>query len=130
MEKIDAVSIEAMQTLNALINEYIHEFRLTTHPNVPGLPQTPRQKATENMIIASGVEELNYDTVRDAVNKVVYIMRSIEQDIVSSDLSKYFDRRRTVEQLKSILHIGRAYPDKAIKRLKDLRPQMEPNKAA
>jgi hypothetical protein len=130
MEKIDAVNIEAVQTLNAIISEYLQEFDLSPHPKSPGLPQTPRQKAVENMIAASVIDELNYDTVRSAVNKVVYIMRSIEQDMISSDLSKYFNRRKNVEQIGSILHIGRAYPDKAIKRLRDLRPKMEQNKAA
>ena len=50
-------------------------------------------------------------------------MRDIEQDLVSHDLSKYINRRKKVEQLGSIMHISRAYPDNAMKRLKALKPQ-------
>jgi len=60
-----------------------------------------------------------------AVYKTTSIMRGIEQELVSYDLSKYIKRRKTVEQINSIMHISRAYPDNAIKRLKELRPKIE-----
>ena len=96
------------------------------HPkfDVPSVYQTQAQRAAQAMIEASGVDEPDYDKVVLAVNRTVSIMRDIEQDLVSHDLGKYIGRRKTVEQIKSIMHISRAYPDNAIKRLKELRSKV------
>jgi len=121
----DLVNVEALVTLNALVMEYLGEFNMNLRPKEPGQSLTRMEIAGQKLISASGSDETDYASIMSAVNKTVGIMRDIEQDLISHDLSKYIDRRKTVEQIGSIMHISRAYPDKAVKRLKNLRPKEE-----
>lgn len=125
MSKLALVNVEAITTLNNIINEYIAEFHMMPHKKEIGIPRTTKERKAEQMMAASYIDELDYDTVRDAVNKTVSVMREVEYEIATSDLSQYKDRRKKAEEILSILHIGRAYPDKAIKRLKGLRPKLK-----
>ena len=124
------VGVEALTTLNDLVMEYLDEFNMRPKPKDVGIPQTRAEKAAENLIRASHAEETDYQSVMSAINKTVGVMRDIEQDLISHDLGKYIDRRRKVEQLGSIMHISRAYPDSALKRLKDMRPKKVVDAAA
>ena len=119
------VGIEAILTLNDLVMDYLNEFNMRPKPKAAGIPLTQAEKAAQAMIEASGIDEPEHDKVVSAVYKTTSIMRGIEQELVSYDLSKYIKRRKTVEQINSIMHISRAYPDNAIKRLKELRPKIE-----
>ena len=123
--KHEMVGIEAILTLNNLVMEYLNEFNMRPKPKAPGVPLTQAEKAAQAMIEASDIDEPEHDKVVSSVYKTVAIMRGIEQELVSYDLSKYIKRRKTVEQINSIMHISRAYPDNAIKRLKELRPKIE-----
>jgi len=124
------VGVEALTTLNDLVYAYLDEFNMRPKPKDVGIPQTRAEKAAENLIRASHAEETDYQSVMSAINKTVGVMRDIEQDLISHDLGKYIDRRRKVEQLGSIMHISRAYPDSALKRLKDMRPKKVVDAAA
>jgi len=124
------IGVEALTTLNDLVMEYLDEFNMRPKPKDVGIPQTRAEKAAENLIRASHAEETDYQSVMSAINKTVGVMRDIEQDLISHDLGKYIDRRRKVEQLGSIMHISRAYPDSALKRLKDMRPKKVVDAAA
>lgn len=124
------VGVEALTTLNDLVMAYLDEFNMRPKPKEVGIPQTRAEKAAENLIRASHAEETDYQSVMSAINKTVGVMRDIEQDLISHDLGKYIDRRRKVEQLGSIMHISRAYPDSALKRLKDMRPKKVVDDAA
>jgi len=117
------VGVEAIVVLNDLVMAYLDEFNMRPKPKEIGIPQTRAEKAAENFIKASYAEETDYQSVTSTINRTVGVMRDIEQDLISHDLSKYIDRRRKVEQLGSIMHISRAYPDSALKRLKALKPQ-------
>ena len=117
------VGVEAITTLNELVMAYLDEFNMRPKPKEVGIPQTREEKAAENLIKASYAEETDYQSVMSTINRTVGVMRDIEQDLISHDLSKYIDRRKKVEQLGSIMHISRAYPDSALKRLKEIRPQ-------
>jgi aromatic ring hydroxylase len=117
------VGVEAITTLNELVMAYLDEFNMRPKPKEVGIPQTRAEKAAENLIKASYAEETDYQSVMSTINRTVGVMRDIEQDLISHDLSKYIDRRKKVEQLGSIMHISRAYPDNALKRLKSIRPQ-------
>jgi|GEM_PF-1764661 len=123
--KHEMVGIEAILTLNDLVMDYLNEFNMRPKPKAAGIPLTQAEKAAQAMIEASGIDEPEHDKVVSAVYKTTSIMRGIEQELVSYDLSKYIKRRKTVEQINSIMHISRAYPDNAIKRLKELRPKIE-----
>ena len=123
--KHEMVGIEAILTLNDLVMEYLNEFNMRPKPKAPGVHLTQTEKAAQAMIEASDIDEPEHDKVVSSVYKTVAIMRGIEQELVSYDLSKYIKRRKTVEQINSIMHISRAYPDNAIKRLKELRPKIE-----
>jgi len=124
------IGVEALTTLNELVYAYLDEFNMRPKPKDVGIPQTRAEKAAENLIRASHAEETDYQSVMSAINKTVGVMRDIEQDLISHDLGKYIDRRRKVEQLGSIMHISRAYPDSALKRLKDMRPKKVVDAAA
>ena len=117
------VGVEAVLVLNDLVMAYLDEFNMRPKPKEVGIPQTRAEKAAENLIKASHAEETDYGSVVSVINKTASVMRDIEQDLISHDLGKYIDRRRKVEQLNSIMHISRAYPDNAMKRLKALKPQ-------
>jgi len=51
-------------------------------------------------------------------------MKDIEYEATNS-VDEYVTRRKRMEQVKSILLIGRSHPDSAIKRLKGLKPKYE-----
>lgn len=121
--KQELVGVEAVLVLNDLVMAYLDEFNMRPKPKEVGIPQTRAEKAAENLIKASHAEETDYGSVVSVINKTASVMRDIEQDLISHDLGKYIDRRRKVEQLNSIMHISRAYPDNAMKRLKALKPQ-------
>lgn len=121
--KQELVGVEAVVVLNDLVMAYLDEFNMRPKPKEVGIPQTRAEKAAENLIKASHTEETDYGSVVSVINKTAGVMRDIEQDLISHDLGKYIDRRRKVEQLSSIMHISRAYPDNALKRLKELRPK-------
>jgi len=123
------VGLEAVLVLNDLVMAYLDEFNMRPKPKEVGIPQTRAEKAAENLIKASYAEETDYSSVMLTVGRTVSIMRDIEQDLISHDLSKYIDRRKKVEQIGSIMNISRAYPDNAIKRLKLLCPEKIFNKA-
>jgi len=124
------IGVEALTTLNDLVMAYLDEFNMRPKPKDVGIPQTRAEKAAENLIKSSYAEETDYQSVMSAINKTVGVMRDIEQDLISHDLGKYIDRRKKVEQLGSIMHISRAYPDNALKRLKDIRPKKVVDAAA
>ena len=119
------VGMEALITLNSLVSEYLDEFNMRPKPKEPGIFLTDIEFAANALIRASHSDETDYYSVMSAVNKTAGAMRDIEQNLISHDLSKYIGRRKTVEQLGSIMHISRAYPADALKRLKRLRPQVE-----
>jgi hypothetical protein len=124
------VGLEAVLVLNDLVMAYLNEFNMRPKPKEVGIPQTRAEKAAENLIKASYAEETDYSSVMLTINRTVSVMRDIEQDLISHDLSKYINRRKKVEQLASIINISRAYPDNAMKRLKSLRPQKVVDEAA
>jgi hypothetical protein len=126
----ETVCLEAIFTLNALVEEYLNEFNMRLKPKEVGIPQTKAEKAAEAMLNASSADELTNTTVITAIRRTVGVMRDIEQDLISHDLSKYIERRRRVEQLGSIMHISSAYPESAVKRLKLLKPEKVSIKAA
>jgi hypothetical protein len=117
------IGVEALTTLNELVYAYLDEFNMRPKPKDVGIPQTKAEKAAENLIKASYAEEADHKSVVSIVNRSVSVMKDIEQDLISHDLGKYIERRKKVEQLVSIMNISHAYPDNALKRLKDLRPK-------
>ena len=128
--KQELVYMEASITLNDLVAEYIAEFGMRPKNKREDDKLTESEKEANFLVNASGVDELSYENVLSACNRTINVMKNIEYDLISGDLGEHKDRRRKVEQILSIMHIGRAYPDSAIKRLKGLRPKMTINKAA
>lgn len=128
--KQELVYMEASITLNDLVAEYIAEFGMRPKNKKEDDKLTESEKQANFLVNASGVDELSYENVLSACNRTINVMKDIEYDLISGDLGEHKDRRRKVEQILSIMHIGRAYPDSAIKRLKGLRPKMTINKAA
>jgi hypothetical protein len=116
------IGTEALITLNALVMDYLSEFNMRPKPEDKDTP-SESEKAYDALVKASQSDESDYDSVRNAVSKTVYIMRDIENNLISHNLANYIERRRAIEQINSILHIGRAYPQQAISRVKALRPK-------
>lgn len=73
----------------------------------------------EMLIESSYIPEETYDAVIRAVDDCLSVMSVIEQD-TTGDTQGHRLRMKLVSEIKSIMHIARAFPDKAIKRLKEL----------
>jgi len=107
MDKQQIIILDASILIGELIQEYIDNFKF----------RDPRK--TENLINASFIEEPTMDEVKGAIWRIV---KDIEYDATSM-VDEYVNRRKKIEQIKSILLIGRSHPDSAIKRLKGLKPK-------
>jgi len=128
--KHEIVYLECVITLNGIVARYIKEFNMRPVKKNEDKKITESEKMADLLVNASHVEDINYDNVVSACNKTIGIMKDIEYELISGDLGEHKDQRRLVEQLLSILHIGRAYPDNAIKRAKALMPKTVINRAA
>lgn len=121
------VNTEASITLNDLVIGYIKEFGLS--PNVrekdEPVKKTPSEKRGEMLVHASFIEEPDYTSVIRAVRRTVSVLEDFENEVVTGDLSEQREWRRKIEQIASIMHVSRTYPENAIKRLKRLRPVTE-----
>ena len=110
MDKQQIIILDASILIGELIQEYIDNFKF----RVP--------LKTENLINASFIEEPTMDEVKGAIWRILNVMKDIEYDATSM-VDEYVNRRKKIEQIKSILLIGRSHPDSAIKRLKGLKPK-------
>jgi hypothetical protein len=128
--KHEIVYLECVITLNGIVARYIKEFNMRPVKKNEDKKITESEKMADLLVNASYVEDINYDNVVSACNKTIGIMKDIEYELISGDLGEHKDQRRLVEQLLSILHIGRSYPDNAIKRAKALMPKTVINRAA
>jgi len=128
--KHEIVYLECVITLNGIVARYIEDFSMRPVKKNDDKRLTESEKMADLLVSASHVEDINYDNVVSACNKTIGIMKDIEYELISGDLGEHKERRRLVEQLLSILHIGRAYPDNAIKRAKALMPKTVMNRAA
>jgi hypothetical protein len=126
----DFVNMAAAVTLNDIVNEYISEFGMIPKNKKEDDKLTESEKEANFLIKASWLDDLTYDTILAACNRTIEVMKNIEYDLISGDLYEHKERRRKVEQILSIMHIGRAYPESAVKRLKGLRPKITINKVA
>jgi len=124
MEKQKLVYMEAALTLTGLIDEYILNFgfrkRRIGKDGKEIINQTLEKKA-DMLTEASMIDEWEQDSIVSSVRRTIDAMKVIEYECSGSDLSEYKDRRKNVEKILSIMHIGRTYHDDAIKRLKKLR---------
>jgi len=128
--KHEIVYLECVITLNGIVARYIEDFSMRPVKKNDDKRLTESEKMADLLVSASHVEDINYDNVVSACNKTIGIMKDIEYELISGDLGEHKERRHLVEQLLSILHIGRAYPDNAIKRAKALMPKTVMNRAA
>jgi hypothetical protein len=126
----DFVNMAAAVTLNDIVTEYISEFGMIPKNKKEDDKLTESEKEANFLIKASWLDDLTYDTILAACNRTIEVMKNIEYDLISGDLYEHKERRRKVEQILSIMHIGRAYPESAVKRLKGLRPKITINKVA
>ena len=110
MDKQQIIILDASILIGELIQEYIDNFKF----------RDPRK--TENLINASFIVEPTMDEVKGAIWRILNVMKDIEYDATSM-VDEYVNRRKKIEQIKSILLIGRSHPDSAIKRLKGLKPK-------
>ena len=128
--KHEIVYLECVVTLNEIVARYIKEFNMRPVKKNGDKKITESEKMADLLVSASHVEDINYDNVVSACNKTISIMKDIEYELISGDLGEHKDQRRLVEQLLSILHIGRSYPDNAIKRAKALMQKTVMNRVA
>ena len=107
----DLVAVEAEQTINGILYQYIERFCFN---------RSDRRKALTTLMEASQLPELDYDGIKLTVVRLSDTMRSIEMDS-TGDISEMAKWRKAIDQISSIMHISRAYPKDAMKRLKRLR---------
>lgn len=128
--KHEIVYLECVVTLNEIVARYIKEFNMRPVKKNGDKKIIESEKMADLLVSASHVEDINYDNVVSACNKTIGIMKDIEYELINGDLGEHKDQRRLVEQLLSILHIGRSYPDNAIKRAKALMQKTVMNRVA
>lgn len=101
------VFMHAAIAMDKLIKDYL-EFVITKRPYV-----------SDQIMRASMIHEEDLDSVSDAVDRVLHVMRGIEE-MGTGDAEGHRIRQLKMAEIGSIVHIARAFPDKAIKRLKEL----------
>jgi hypothetical protein len=80
---------------------------------------TKRPYVTDQIMRASRLDEEDYDSVSDAADRVLHVMRSVEE-MGTGDAEGHRVRQMRMAEIASIMHIARAFPDKAVKRLQGL----------
>jgi hypothetical protein len=101
------VFMHAAISLDKLIKEYL-DFVVTKRPYV-----------TDQIMRASRLDEEDYDSVADAADRVLRVMRNIEE-MGTGDVEGHRVRQMKMAEMISIMNIARAFPDKAVKRLQAL----------
>jgi len=124
MEIQTKVYMEAATTLLSLVDEYIDRFGFLKRKKTKEGKEIINpilERRADNLLSASSIEEWDYESIVASTRRTVDAMRDIEYECSGTDLSAYKDRRRNVEKILSIMHIGKTYHEDAIKRLKKIR---------
>ena len=131
----EEIAVSAIMSLYVIVEIYIKQFfpKPKTRKNEINdntlekreRIKTKREKGIELLINASTVNEETIDGVSLAVLSTIEAMRKLEHDS-SGDITERKEFRRLIEQIKSIMHIGKAYPDDAMKRLSRLSDKLRP----
>lgn len=106
--------IEALSVMNDIIKNYIDRFFSD---------RTKHAYVIDRLTKVSASAEIERDYVNQALNNTVDVLKEFEYNFVG-DLGDMKTERKKLEQIVSILKVGIAYPDNALKRLKSLRPKM------
>lgn len=93
--------------LDALVKDFL-DFVVTKKPYI-----------RDQVMRASRLDEEDLDSLSDAADRVLRVMRSIEE-MGTGDVEGHRVRQMRVAEIASIMHIARAFPDKAVARLKAL----------
>jgi hypothetical protein len=124
MEIQTRVYMEAATTLLSLVDEYIDRFGFLKRKKTKDGKEIVNlilERRADNLLSASSIEEWDYESIVASTRRTIDAMRDIEYECSGTDLSAYKDRRRNVEKILSIMHIGKTYHEDAIKRLKKIR---------
>ena len=116
--------MEAATTLLSLVDEYIDRFGFLKRKKTKDGKEIVNlilERRADNLLSASSIEEWDYESIVASTRRTIDAMRDIEYECSGTDLSAYKDRRRNVEKILSIMHIGKTYHEDAIKRLKKIR---------
>lgn len=107
----------AADTIHHFTNQYIKKFGFEKARNRKVEDRTV--KMLNRLVHASYVEEKTYEGILKAVKNLSYVFLDIELDAGANylEMTKW---RKSLEEINSIMHIGRTYPDNAIIRLKHL----------
>lgn len=125
MEQASKLYLEAATTLDALIDEYINHFefrKIRYTKDGKAFVNSYFAKKADSLIEASAMDDLDHRSVTQAVRRTMDVMVDLERICTAIVLPEYRERRKNLEKILSILHIGRTYHDDAIRRLKKLRP--------
>jgi len=107
--KIDDVCFEATIVLDNLIQAFFC-FALS------GISENDHKRLLE----AAHSQEENFADLPMVIKRVSFVMKDIYYDM-TGDTTKLADIRRKVDELGSILHIGRSYPQDALRRAKKIK---------
>jgi hypothetical protein len=124
MEPHKLLYVDASVTLSALVDDYILKTGLRKRlkrKDGTEIINRHREKMADTLTEASQIDECDHDSILASLRKTLDVMKDIEYQCSGSDLSEYKNRRKDVEKISSILHIGRTYHNDAMKRLKNLR---------
>ena len=81
-----------------------------------------REKKRSFFIKISSTPDDDLMQLPEAIRRVVKWLKAYDLDSAGMEVDKIHEITKAVEQLGSIFHIGRMFPDNAIKRAKSLMP--------
>ena len=82
------------------------------------------QKLVDQVMAASTIENGDLKNLKRAMERTARLIKDYQYNSAGVPSEHIADSRRAMEQLGSILHIGIAYPDKALARAIKLRPKV------
>jgi hypothetical protein len=130
----EVVYTEAIDALNRLVQLYISEFFPKIGPRkksnsridiqgpsaeVQNSSYTKRDRDVDYLLKCSEVEEPTFEDLRYSIFLTLEAMKKFEYEKTYGITNMKIVRRK-VEEIKSIISISAAYPESAVKRLKNI----------
>ncbi|CAB4131111.1 hypothetical protein UFOVP120_60 [uncultured Caudovirales phage] len=117
MTPMEKVLIEVETSFNLFVQIILCEFDPERHRHL-----------IEQLMVMSAIDNGDLSNLKRAVDRTARWVKDYQYNSPGVPSEQIADARRCIEQLSSIIHIGRAYPDKAASRAIKLRPNFVPKR--
>lgn len=121
----ETVNDVAVDTINTLVVNYLKKFKF--YEVIPFatsgkrfLRNSRNQRVTEKLTTAAYVDDPTYDGINTALKRLLWAMEEVEGE-AGAEFMEMIKWRKGMEEIFSIMHVGRSHPESAIVRLKKLK---------